>query len=109
MENVCRTSQASCRGCGRQVTTLIHKCYHARRAHFKNYSIPLKRIITYEDADNILQQLRRRVEYEEDGVTPTKYVSKDNYWNIGACSIKIDSLVIALGCSQILIKTLWSI
>ncbi|KAI9310943.1 Peroxin-3 [Dichotomocladium elegans] len=33
-------------------------------------SIPLKRVISYQDAERILQQLRQRIEHEEDGFTP---------------------------------------
>ena len=38
----------------------------------KKFSVSLKRIFKYEDAEEIVTKLRQRIEYEKDGTTPIR-------------------------------------
>ncbi|CDS05857.1 hypothetical protein LRAMOSA08385 [Lichtheimia ramosa] len=59
-------------------------------------SLPLKRILTHEDAENLISKLRRRVEYERDGITPVSCRS----WMLPESDEEIQEFLLQAGFAE---------
>ncbi|KAI7883048.1 Peroxin-3 [Lichtheimia hyalospora FSU 10163] len=59
-------------------------------------SLPLKRILTHEDAENLISKLRRRVEYERDGITPVSCRS----WMLPETDEEIQEFLLQAGFAE---------